>query len=697
MFHSIRGRRLASLSSGLVAALAIPLGCVPATPPPPLLLPAGGSPSTGGAVCPTPPTYTGSDAYRHFDKLSYLNLQGRMASASTADPNGTNVDDVHVLRTLANGAKVLLDQVGPTVATFLRMQQSTGAPWTLGVDGQPRAVVAAGDLGNAGATGFPSSALPYPLSLNPQQTPGSSILAAALPASQGLRWSSAGPNGNFYGLFRKLPFGTPVPSWTGGEPTADVAAQLKRAGTDISPAGLPVRAGTVAPAAGQETTLTTLTGGPSQLRAVQLHVPDNEKVRTGNSRLRIYWDGETTPSVDAPLKFLVGDGAGVYQPAGRPLVAGYPSGAGSDGHGYFDYSLYWPMPFHHSARITLTPQSTAATLTNIGWRVRAEAFPDPACWWGTFHATYTAVPHPTPGADMTFLDVGGSGRIVGTVVNFNRVGPTLEGDPRFYLDGSSSPQVQATGTEEWGLGGDYWNYFSGTGRQVSLPLGGLPSNTDNPPGADVDGAALYRFLIADSIPFNSSATLRWEHGGLDGSTEPYRAAVLYYGTPTPTVVQSDVLHVGDPTSRTAHGYQSPAGRPYTLTAAFPYTVHAAASTDTGIATTGTSTFSLALDPRNVGAFLRRKLDYGVADQRADVSIDGHPAGTWYTAGSVTGTDPAGIQRRWLEDEFPLPPSLTAGKSKVLVTVHAIPTTDPPDTGWTESTYQSYSVVAPPAS
>ena len=51
-----------------------------------------------------------------------------------------------------------------------------------------------------------------------------------------------------------------------------------------------------------------------------------------------------------------------------------------------------------------------------------------------------------------------SGHLVGTVVTFSHRNElhTLEGDPRFFLDDSKTPQVQGTGTEEWGGGGDYW-------------------------------------------------------------------------------------------------------------------------------------------------------------------------------------------------------------------------------------------------
>jgi hypothetical protein len=410
-------------------------------------------------------------------------------------------------------------------------------------------------------------------------------------------------------------------------------------------------------------------------------------VRAGNSRLRIYWDGESTPSVDAPLKFLVGDGAGVYQPQGRALVSGLLAGAKGDGSS-MDFSLYYPMPFHSTARITLTSDPSASVLDKLGWRLRLQPFPDPAGWWGTLHVTYTSVPNPVPGQDMTFLDVSGSGRVVGTVINFSRVGGTLEGNPSFYIDNSPTPQVEGTGTEEWGLGGNYWN----GNHQTTLPLGGLPSSTNNPPGTDVDGAAEYRFLVADSVPFNDHLTLRWQHGGRDETTEPYRAAVMWYGTSSQTAPLTDEVHVGDPPSAASHHYSSPGAVPSTLTAAYGYGLQAGATTDTGDTSTGTTSFTMRLDPANAGAFLRRMSDYSLPNQRSNVFVDGRFAGTWYAAGSFGGTDAQGVSRRWRDDEFPLPASLTAGKTAVSIQIQFVRT--PADNAWSEFGYQMYSFVPP---
>jgi hypothetical protein len=636
-----------------------------------------------------PPLYLGIDSYRHWDKLSYLEIGDRIWGQSTADPAGTNADNSHIMRILQDGEHVLFDQTGPGVMTWMRNQQDYGGPWKLSLDGRQVATVSAGDLGQTDPTTFPATAMPYPLSMNQGETQGSSILAVTIPFADSMSWSSVNPNGNFYSIYRKLPYGYPITTWTGSEPISDVVQLVRQAGTDIAPTDIFSRSGTVN-ILGRETTIVKLFG-PSQIRAIKFHLPYAEKVSFGNTRLHIYWNGETTPSVDAPIKFMAGDGAGVYQPANRPLVRAWIAGAGGDGATYMDFNLYWPMPFTGTARIAIASSTTSA-IGNVAWNVRYEPFTDPSGWWGTFHATYTSVPNPTPGQDMTFLDVTGSGKVVGTVVNFTAPDGTLEGDPHFFIDDNNTPQVQVTGTEEWGTGGNYWD----GGNQTSLPVGGLPSSTNNPPGEDVDGSALYRFLISDSIPFNSHIVLRWEHGPAnDVNDHPYRATVLWYGNPIRTALLTDDFDIGSKASRALHGYQSPTATFYTITAAYEYPVHNPLSTATGVSTTGVSTFTMALDPNNVGAFLRRQFDYASPNQRALIFVDGQPAGTWYTGGYFDGADIDGHLRRWREEEFPLPAALTAGKSTVVIRVEFLPTSDPPDVAWTEFRYQLYSFVMPP--
>ena len=68
---------------------------------------------------------------------------------------------------------------------------------------------------------------------------------------------------------------------------------------------------------------------------------------------------------------------------------------------------------------------------------------------------------------------------------------------------------------------------------------------------------------------------------------------------------------------------------------------------------------LAIDPANAGVRLRRVLDQSIGPQRAEVSVDGTAAGTWY--------DPDRSPfKRLAESDFELPVALVKGKSSIKV-------------------------------
>jgi hypothetical protein len=146
-------------------------------------------------------------------------------------------------------------------------------------------------------------------------------------------------------------------------------------------------------------------------------------------------------------------------------------------------------------------------------------------------------------------------------------------------------------------------------------------------------------------------------------------------------------------------------------------------TDRGRKTRGTSEFTLKLDPNNVGALLRRKLDYQFPNQRAEVFVSdakgGEPtnwqlAGVWYLAGSNTcvysnpkdelGATEHNVQtsnRRFRQDEFLIPRALTEGRSSVRVRVKFTPVETPlfpgyplPELAWSEIRYDANCFIAP---
>ncbi|HEY7418758.1 MAG TPA: hypothetical protein VH593_26500, partial [Ktedonobacteraceae bacterium] len=199
-----------------------------------------------------PPLYLGLDAYRNLDKLPYLELGDRVEGASTADPGGSNADNTHYVRALPDGEHVLFDQMGPGIMTFMRMQESYGSPWNLALDGYSVATINESDFGQTNPESTPASAFPYPLSLNPQESHGSSIVATTIPFQQSMQWSSQYANGNFYALYRKLPYGSQLPSANNQAAVQSIAGFLRCAGSNIAPPSLSQQQGNLALTAHEE-------------------------------------------------------------------------------------------------------------------------------------------------------------------------------------------------------------------------------------------------------------------------------------------------------------------------------------------------------------------------------------------------------------------------------------------------------------
>ena len=238
---------------------------------------------------------------------------------------------------------------------------------------------------------------------------------------------------------------------------------------------------------------------------------------------------------------------------------------------------------------------------------------------------------------------------------------------------------------------------------------------------------------ADLFPVGKNAVIRLEHGGENKSTEHYQTVTYWYGAPKATLVKTDELKIGDPTSEESHHYNSrQASEPYAITSRYEwgpdtldgkeiYPAHA----DQGRKTTGISEFNLRIDPKNYGVMLRRKLDYAFPNQRAEVFIadgtrrvlredDWKPAGIWHLAGGNTcvysnpkeelGATQHIVQtsnRRFRDDEFLLPHDLTVGKKSIRVRVKFIPVKTPlypgqplPELAWSEIRYDAYCFVLP---
>jgi hypothetical protein len=690
------------------------------------------------------PIPIGLDAYRFWDRWAEQRIGMRAYMTSTYDRRGGNegADASHFLYQLSDTFNVALDLEGSGLLLFSRYNHWHGSPWHYVVDGTDHIVQETSTrdpLHPAPDSIFlPNGPFPSPLNWTWATTKGADLVWTPIPFERSFRMAYSRTHyGTGYFIYDRFVPGTPlshpIRSWDESTfPAQDVLDLISRSGTAIAPkTGCKLVSGAIDLPARGAITIASLKG-KAAVRALEFSIPRAEALDFENIHLRITWDGRTIPSVDAPIALFYGSGT-LYNRENREyLVKSFPVNIRfTSGRVYLD--CYLPMPFFKSARIELTGGDHA--INGIEWRVRYMRLSEPANQLSYFHATYKDFPHPTPGEDLVLLDTRGtegqadwSGQLAGTSFIFSHDADlrTLEGDPRFFFDDSLTPQAQGTGTEEWGGGGDYWG-----GLNMTLPFVGHPVGARSPQSAvnsedKIESA--YRFLLADLMPFGKNAVIRLEHGGTDESTEHYETVTYWYGLPSPSLVQTDVLQIGDIASETRHGYSSPqASAPYTITSRYEWGVDTLngkeiypAQTDRGRTTKGASEFQLRLRPDNFGVLLRRKLDYSFPNQRAEVYVanqsksDWRFAGIWYLAGSNTcvysnpkeelGATQHIVEtwnRRFRDDEFLISRDLTRGQKTIWVRVKFTPVDRPLYPGypsgeqaWSEIRYTTYCFELP---
>lgn len=703
------------------------------------------------------------DALRMWERWPYLRIGARTYMRSTYDRAGANesADASHFLYQLADDRNVTLDLAGAGILYFTRYNHWHGSPWHYVVDGHDYLVQETStpdpDHPAPGSVFLPQEAFPNPLTWTWSDTRGADLSWVPIGFARSFQLAYTRTHyGTGYYIYQTYVPGArlsqPITAFGAHPPDADVLDLIRRSGTDLAPKpgtpdgerlGVREQSGEVTLAENSSVTLTELTSAPSMLRALELSIPRDQALAFSRARLRVTWDGRATPSINAPVALFFGAGTLFNRDDREFLVKAFPVNIRFDRQRVY-LACYFPMPFFRSARIELAPPPIGAQpptqFSQIRWSVRYVPLRAARNEVALFHATYRDHPSPEPGKDLVLLDTRETegapewtGHLVGTSFIFSHRAElsTLEGDPRFFFDDSLTPQVQGTGTEEWGGGGDYWG-----GENMTLAFVGHPTGarkrTEAKNEEDLIESA-YRFLLSDLMPFGKNALIRLEHGGENQSTEHYETVAYWYGIPHPALVRTDELKIGDAKSEAAHRYRSPqTSDPVDVTSRYEWGVDHLNGreifpdeSDTGRISTGTSEFTLALRPDNWGVLLRRKLDYSYPNQRAEVFVaDAIPArqqkswrgaGVWYLAGSNTAVfsnpreELGGTQhvvktsnRRFRDDEFLLGRDLTRGRSAIRVRVRFTPVEIPLYPGypllklaWSEMRYTAYCFVMPP--
>lgn len=226
--------------------------------------------------------------------------------------------------------------------------------------------------------------------------------------------------------------------------------------------------------------------------------------------LRAYWDGADEPAIEVPVGDFFGQGWCQFAQLSSAAIAANPHGG---------FNSYWPMPFPHSARLTIENlrSETAIVYYQVTYEEGTELGDV-----GYLHAQFRRNnPLPTGETHSVLDGVEGRGKYVGTYMAWavNRPGWWGEGEIKFFLDGDDEfPTICGTGTEDY-FGGA-WNFdVPGQGYTAySTPYLGL-HQVIRPDGLyhSQQRFGMYRWHLADPIHFEtdlriSIQALGWKSG-----------------------------------------------------------------------------------------------------------------------------------------------------------------------------------------
>ena len=248
--------------------------------------------------------------------------------------------------------------------------------------------------------------------------------------------------------------------------------------------------------------------------------------------MRIYWENEEFPSVEAPISAFFGcaydenfkdrDGNYIVLNSAKILTA--------PGRGF---NSYWEMPFAKHCRITMENRGKKEeTLYYMisGWYGE---IPQDA---GYFHAAYRQEHPVTKGRAYTIIDgIEGRGCFAGVTLATGMNGNNtcwVEGEAKMYIDNDQYPSMNYTGTEDYfcgsyGFGNDIilnrYQTFSGMYTGLFAIMG---DNREFYNGQQ--RFLLYRFHEKDPVYFSKNFKMTIDNLGWTGPRYDDYTSVAYW-------------------------------------------------------------------------------------------------------------------------------------------------------------------------
>lgn len=252
--------------------------------------------------------------------------------------------------------------------------------------------------------------------------------------------------------------------------------------------------------------------------------------------IRMFWDNEDDPSVEAPIGDFFGLGHGISKNfVSAPLAMCPQNGMG--------YNCFFPMPYNKGAKIEI--QNEHDGLVSLYFYVDFEEYNLPVDSDLRFHARWkrektvginqgsmTAAEFSFSGYNTTgeknyvILDARGKGHYVGCNLNIHNLRYTDqenwfgEGDDMIFIDDEPwPPRLHGTGTE------DYFNTAFCPQQEYNSPYSGIILGG----GPNWSGkSSFYRYHIEDPIMFEKSIKVTIEHGHNNHRSDDYSSTAYWY-------------------------------------------------------------------------------------------------------------------------------------------------------------------------
>ncbi len=263
-----------------------------------------------------------------------------------------------------------------------------------------------------------------------------------------------------------------------------------------------------------------------------------------NFILRIFWDGEESPSVEAPLPDLFG----VHYNVSHYNINSYYLSVSDMGA----LACYFPMPFARSARLEVEAIKSAKFIYTLDWhKYLTDEFDEKL----RFHASWRREnPAPAWADDFFVMDAVGRGYLIGFSLGVRLRSDEQRwshaGSENFYIDGEATGEDGIVPHYLRAAGGEN-TFDTGFGGVNHIPNTHLYSGIPYLEYKDVGRAlarhelSAYKFYVHDLLPFEKSLHFRWGSHSNDMcmtaywyQTEPHRPFVkmvspqdLQYGNP----------------------------------------------------------------------------------------------------------------------------------------------------------------------